>query len=216
MISSIIDIILHIDKYLNILILAGGILTYLILFLIIFMETAFVLTPFLPGDSLLFVSGAFAAARSLDITILFIMLAIAAIIGDTYNYFIGNYFGEKIFSKYLNKKYMERTRLFYKKHGKKTIALARFVPIVRTFAPFIAGIGKMRYLTFLSYNIIGGLAWVALFLFAGYFFGNIPFVKDNLSVFIFLIIAVSFIPVVIEYLKSRKENEQSSKRNQKV
>lgn len=201
------DFILHIDKYIGGFIQAYGPLSYLLIFLIIFLETGLVVTPFLPGDSLLFVTGAFAAQKQFSLMLILIILSFAAILGDTINYWIGNYLGEKIFlEKHLIKKeYLDRTKEFYKKHGGKTIILARFVPIVRTFAPFIAGVGKMAYPTFLSFNIIGGLLWVFLFVLAGFFFGNIPLVKENLSSVILLIIIVSFIPIVVEYLKNRKK-----------
>jgi len=201
---NIIDFIFHIDKYLEILISNYGNFVYAIIFLIIFMETGFVFTPFLPGDSLLFVSGTFASSGFFNIYLLFFLLSIAGILGDTINYWIGNYFGEKVFSKFINQKHFERTKLFFQKHGKKTIVLARFVPIVRTFAPFVAGIGKMKYSTFLFYNVVGGISWVGAFLFAGYFFGNINFVKENLSIIILLIVVVSFIPVIVDYIKNRK------------
>lgn len=206
MISKLIDFVIHIDKYLGIIIQNYGLLTYLFVFLIIFLETGLVITPFLPGDSLLFVIGTFAAQGSFSLILVLILLSIAAILGDSVNYWIGNYFGEKIFieKKLINEKYLNRTKEFYKKHGGKTIILARFVPIIRTFAPFIAGIGKMPYQKFLIFNIIGGIAWVFLLTLAGFFFGNIPFVKENLSIVILLIIIISFIPVVIEYFKNRK------------
>ena len=204
MLNSIIDFILHIDKYLNILIQNYGTLVYVILFLVIFVETGLVIMPFLPGDSLLFVAGTFAAADSLNVYVLFAILSVAAIIGDTVNYWIGNYFGEKIFAKFIKKEYLEKTKLFYEKYGKKTIIFARFIPIIRTFAPFVAGLGKMNYAFFLSYNIIGGISWVAIFIFAGYFFGNIPFVKDNLAVIILAIIIISIIPPMVEYYRHKK------------
>src|SRR3990167_3458381 len=203
MLNSIIDFILHIDKYLNILIQNYGTLVYVILFLVIFVETGLVIMPFLPGDSLLFVAGTFAAADSLNVYVLFAILSVAAIIGDTVNYWIGNYFGEKIFAKFIKKEYLEKTKLFYEKYGKKTIIFARFIPIIRTFAPFVAGVGKMNYAFFLSYNIIGGISWVAIFIFAGYFFGNIPFVKDNLAVIILAIIIISIIPPMVEYYRHK-------------
>lgn len=203
MIKTIIDFILHIDKYLYVLIQDYGTWVYLVMFMVVFIETGLVVMPFLPGDSLLFVSGTFAAAGSLNIYILFIILSIAAIIGDTVNYWLGKYFGEKVFSKFINKQYIEKTKHFYEKHGKKTIVLARFVPIIRTFAPFIAGIGKMNYLTFLSYNIIGGISWVGLFVFAGYLFGNLAFVKENLTIITLAIIFVSLIPAIVEYLRTK-------------
>ena len=209
MIAKIIDVIFHVDKYLNILIQRYGGLVYLLLFIVIFLETGLVLAPFLPGDSLLFVAGTFAAAGSLNVYLLFFLLSLAAIIGDTVNYWMGNYFGEMVFSKFIKRGYIERTRSFYKRHGKKTIILARFIPIIRTFAPFIAGIGKMHYSTFLSYNIIGGIAWVAIFVFSGYFFGSLPIVKKNLTVIIFIIISTSLIPALVEYVKHRVKNKKA-------
>ncbi len=203
MLNSIVDFILHIDKYLDILIQSYGTLVYVILFLIIFVETGLVIMPFLPGDSLLFVAGTLAAADSLNVYMLFLILSIAAILGDTINYWIGSYFGEKIFTKFIRKEYLDKTKLFYEKYGKKTIIFARFIPIIRTFAPFVAGVGKMDYAIFLSYNIIGGISWVAIFIFAGFFFGNIPFVKDNLAVIILAIIIISIIPPTIEYLRHK-------------
>ena len=209
MIKKIVDIIFHADKYIYIFIQNYGNLVYLLLFLIVFMETGFVLAPFLPGDSLLFVSGTLATTGLLNVYLVFLLLSLAAIIGDTVNYWIGSYSGKKIFSRFLNKEYMERTRLFYEKHGKKTIILARFIPIIRTFAPFVAGIGRMNYFTFLNYNIIGGITWVATFVFAGYFFGKLPFVKKNLTIIIILIIFVSLIPAILEYIKHRVKNKKT-------
>jgi len=203
-IQQFIELILNLDKYIGALIQTFGLGTYAILFFIVFLETGFVVTPFLPGDSLLFASGAFAAQGLLDITILFLLLSAAAILGDSVNYSIGKYLGPKMFkenSRYLKKKYLERTEKFYEKHGCKTIVIARFVPVVRTFAPFVAGIGKMTYKKFLSYNIIGGISWVAIFLFGGYFFGSIPLVKENFSIVIIGIIVVSLLPVVIELIR---------------
>jgi len=198
---------MHIDKYLGIIINNFGYFSYAILFLIIFLETGLVLTPFLPGDSLIFISGAFAGRGDFNIFFLWILFSVASILGDSLNYFIGNYFGEKLFSKskLFKKEYMDKTKQFYVNHGGKTIILARFVPIVRTFAPFVAGIGKMDYKRFLGYNIIGGLLWVSLFLFTGYYFGKIPWVEENLSLMIILIVFLSIIPVIIEYLRSRKK-----------
>ncbi|MBI2105302.1 VTT domain-containing protein [Candidatus Woesearchaeota archaeon] len=207
MIKEIINFILHIDSFFITLIQSYGNLVYLLLFFIIFLETGFVLTPFLPGDSLLFISGAFAAAGFLNVYILFFILSVAAIIGDTINYWIGNYFGERVFLKFIKKEHIERTKLFFHHHGKKTIVLARFVPIIRTFAPFVAGIGKMNYFTFLSYNIIGGVFWVALFVFLGFYFGNISYVKDNLTLIVFLVIILSLIPAFWEYIKHRRKNK---------
>ncbi len=205
-ITKTIDVILNLDKYVSIIIQHYGIFTYLILFVIIFLETGLVITPFLPGDSLLFVSGTFAAKSVINIYLLFLVLALAAILGDTLNYWIGNYFGEKIFknNRFFKAEYLDKTKEFYNKHGKKTIVLARFIPIIRTFAPFVAGIGKMDYFKFLIFNIIGGISWVALFLFSGYFFGGIPFVQRNLAFIILIIIFISLIPPIVEFLKKRK------------
>jgi membrane-associated protein len=204
--SSLIDFILHLDKYLNQIIQTYGIWTYLLLFLIIFMETGLVITPFLPGDSLIFAAGAFAAQGSLNIFVLFILLSLAAILGDTVNYWIGHYIGPKAFSgnvRFLKKEYLDRTHAFYEKHGGKTIILARFIPIIRTFAPFVAGIGAMTYSHFIVYNVIGGVMWVALFTFGGYFFGNLPFVKDNFIIVIITIIFISVLPAVFEFVRGR-------------
>ena len=204
-----IDFILHIDKYVGFFIDSYGSLTYLILFAIIFLETGLVLTPFLPGDSLIFVAGAFASQGMINVFLLFFLLSAAAILGDSVNYWIGSYFGERIFSKsrFFKKEYLEKTKDFYHKHGGKTIILARFMPIVRTFAPFVAGIGKMKYVRFFGFNVFGAMIWVALFLFAGYFFGSIEFVKDNLNYFIYFIIFLSFLPPLIEYFRSKKNGK---------
>jgi membrane-associated protein len=207
LINSLIDFILHIDVHLNQLILLYGDWTYAILFLIIFCETGFVVTPFLPGDSLLFAAGTFAAAGALNPIWLFVLLSIAAFLGDTVNYWIGAIIGPKIFHKenvrFLNKEYLNRTHKFYEKHGGKTIIFARFIPIIRTFAPFVAGIGKMTYLHFISYNIIGGIVWVASFVFAGFYFANLPAVKNNFTLVIFAIIVISAIPPVVEFLRHK-------------
>ncbi len=208
LIASISGFVLHIDKYIPLIFERFGIFTYLIFFLIIFLETGLVITPFLPGDSLIFVIGAFAAQGFLNVFLLFIILCFAAILGDSVNYWIGSYFGERVFasSRFFKKEYLERTKDFYKKYGGKTIIMARFVPIIRTFAPFIAGVGKMDYVKFFSYNIIGGIVWVFLFLFVGYFFGGISIIKENLTLVIYLIIFLSIIPPIIEYLRSRRRN----------
>jgi membrane-associated protein len=207
----IIDLILHMDKYLGQIIQDYGTWTYLILFIVIFMETGFVVTPFLPGDSLLFAAGTFAGMGYLNIGILFALMAIAAIAGDTVNYWIGHKIGPRAFSgniRYLKKEYLDRTHSFYEKHGGKTIIIARFIPIIRTFAPFVAGVGAMTYGRFISFNVIGGLAWVALFTLGGYFFGNLPFVQDNFSFVIIAIILISVMPAVIEFLRSRRRPKQ--------
>ncbi len=203
-----IDFILHIDVYLNNIITRFGAWTYALLFFIIFMETGFVVTPFLPGDSLLFAAGTFAALGALNPWLLFVLMAIAAVAGDTVNYWIGHAIGERAFTgeiKWLKKEYLDRTHAFFEKHGGKTIFLARFVPIIRTFAPFVAGVSEMTYGYFISYNVFGGITWVALFTFAGYFFGNIPLVRNNFEVVIVAIVLISVIPAVTEWLKARKD-----------
>lgn len=199
-----IDFILNIDEHLNSIIQTYGALSYLILFLIVFAETGFVVTPFLPGDSLLFVAGAFAAKGSLQISLLLLILIFAAILGDTINYFTGHYFGEKAYkSRFIKKEHIQRTENFFKKYGKKTIIIARFVPIVRTLAPFVAGVGKMHYSTFAAYNICGGIFWVSLFSLAGYFFGNVPAVEEHFTLVIFFIIFLSIMPPAYEYTKGK-------------
>jgi membrane-associated protein len=200
-----IDFILHMDKYLDLIIRSAGIWTYLILFGVIFIETGLVVMPFLPGDSLLFAAGAFAALGSLNVWVLFIPLALAAVLGDTANYWIGHYIGPKVFtmnSRWFKREYLERTQVFYDKYGGKTIFLARFIPIIRTFAPFVAGVGKMRYGYFISYNIFGGIAWTALFIFGGYFFGNMEIVRNHFSLVVLVIILISVMPAVVEALRS--------------
>jgi len=202
-----IDILIHLDVHLNQLIVEYGTFTYAILFVVIFAETGFVVTPFLPGDSLLFAAGAFAAVGVLDVHILFVLLALAAILGDTVNYWIGNYFGPRIANaekiRFVNKSHLDKTHKFFEKYGGKTIIIARFVPIVRTFAPFVAGIGSMTYKKFVSYNIIGAVIWVGLLSYTGYFFGNIPIVKNNFTFVIFAIIIISIIPAVYEYIRHK-------------
>lgn len=208
LIKHFIDIIIHLDKYLVDLVTQYGVWTYAILFLIIFCETGLVVTPFLPGDSLLFAIGALSAKGGLNIYTVFILLSIAAIIGDTVNYWIGHLVGPKVFvktnSRWLNRKHLERTHEFYERYGGKTIIIARFVPIIRTFAPFVAGIGAMTYSKFLLYNVVGGLVWIGGFLGAGYLFGNIPVIKRNFTLVIFAIIVISILPGVIEYLRARR------------
>jgi membrane-associated protein len=211
---TIVDLFLHLDKYLSEVISTYGLWTYGLLFFVIFLETGFVVTPFLPGDSLIFAAGTFAALGALNPFVLYILLAGAAILGDTANYWIGHTIGERAFSgeiKWIKKEYMERTHAFFEKHGGKTIFLARFVPIIRTFAPFVAGVGKMTYAYFISYNVFGGLTWVALFLAAGYFFGNIPFVKHNFSLVIIAIILISLLPILVEAWKARKGKVNNKK-----
>jgi membrane-associated protein len=203
--SFLIDLFLHLDKHLAAVITQYGTWTYGLLFFIIFMETGFVVTPFLPGDSLLFAAGTFAALNALNIWFILVLLAIAAVLGDTANYWIGHYLGERAYNvKWIKREYLDRTHAFFEKHGGKTIFLARFVPIIRTFAPFVAGIGRMSYSYFFSYNVFGGIAWVALFTFAGYFFGNIPFVRDHFSMVIIVIILISVVPMIFEAWRSRR------------
>ena len=204
-ITHFLDLFLHLDKYLSEVIQSYGYVTYLILFVIIFCETGLVVLPFLPGDSLLFAAGAFAAKGDFNLGLLFLLLAIAAVLGDTVNYEIGRFFGPKIakqeHNRFLNKEHVERTHAFYEKYGAKTIIIARFIPIIRTFAPFVAGIGAMSYKKFLSYNVIGGLGWITLCMMGGYFFGNIEIVKKNFTLVILGIIFVSILPAIIEFLR---------------
>lgn len=206
-ITWLIDFILHIDTHLDLLIGGYGLWVYLILFLIVFCETGLVITPFLPGDSLLFAVGAFAARGSLHLATALGLLAAAAILGDTVNYWAGDVLGPKVFqserSWLLNKKHLMRTHQFYERHGGKTIIIARFIPIIRTFAPFVAGIGEMSYARFLSYNVIGGLSWVGVFVFGGFYFGNLDVVRRNFTLVIFAIIILSVMPGVIEFLRHR-------------
>ena len=207
--KTIIDLFLHIDKNLAMIIAQYGLLTYGILFLVIFMETGFVVTPFLPGDSLLFAAGALAAMGSFQILLLYGLMLIAAISGDTVNYWIGHFLGPKVFdgnNKLLKKEYLEQAEKFYEKHGGKAIVLARFVPIVRTFAPFVAGVSKMHYGNFIVFNIVGGFLWTTLFLMGGYLFGNIPFVKHNFHYVVVVIVLISVVPIMMELLKKKRSN----------
>jgi membrane-associated protein len=207
LINRLIDLFLHLDKHLTEVIGQYGGWTYLILFLIVFCETGLVVTPILPGDSLLFAAGALAALGSLNVFWLFVLLSIAAIAGDTVNYWAGHWVGPKIFHRenvrFLNKKHLERTHEFYEKYGGKTIIIARFIPIVRTFAPFVAGIGSMSYGRFIAYNVIGGIAWVGICVFAGYFFGNLEIVKKNFSLVIIAIVLISVLPMAVEFIRHR-------------
>jgi len=207
LVKTVFDIFMHLDKHLGAVIQAYGTWTYLILFLIIFCETGLVVTPILPGDSLLFAAGAFAAIGALEVMWLFILLSIAAIAGDTVNYGIGSFMGPKVFHKenvrFLNREYLDRTHQFYERHGGKTIIIARFMPIIRTFAPFVAGLGKMTYVRFISYNVVGGIVWIAAFIFGGYYFGNIPMVKRNFTLVILAIILLSILPGIIEFVRHR-------------
>ncbi len=205
--KSMLDLFLHLDEYLAQIIANYGTWTYAILFTVIFVETGLVIMPILPGDSLLFAAGTFAALpEGLNIWYLLILLIVAAIIGDTVNYSIGHYLGERAYNiKWIKKEYFDKTHAFFEKHGGKAIFLARFVPIVRTFAPFVAGIGKMSYSYFITYNVVGGIVWVLLFTLAGYFFGNIPFVRENFEYVIIVIILISVLPMGYEWLKARNE-----------
>jgi len=211
-ILKIIDIFLHLDKYLGEIIQQYGVWSNLLLFLVIFMETGFVVTPFLPGDSLIFAAGTFAGMGHFHIIVLLLLLCTAAILGDTVNYWIGHYIGPRAFSgniRFLKKEYLERTHAFYEKHGGKTIIIARFIPIIRTFAPFVAGIGAMTYGKFITYNVVGGVAWVCIFTLAGYFFGGLKVVQDNFSLVIMAIILISVMPGVVEFLKERNRGKKA-------
>lgn len=205
-INFFIDFILRLDVHLGELISQYGAWTYAILFLIVFCETGLVVTPFLPGDSLLFAAGAFAALGALDPIFTFVLVSIAAVIGDAVNYTIGKRIGKKAFSgkiRFLKQEHLQKTHNFYERHGGKTIIIARFIPIIRTFAPFVAGIGTMTYGRFFSYNVFGGVGWAAIFIFLGYYFGNLPFVKNNFSLVIIAIIIISVLPAVIEYMRGK-------------
>ena len=208
LIKKFIDLVLHLDQHLDTMIQTFGPWLYVILFLIIFCETGLVVTPILPGDSLLFAVGALTARPDgLNLGLVLCLLTVAAILGDTVNYWIGAKVGPKVFhkkeSRWFNPKHLERTHAFYEKYGGKTIIIARFLPIIRTFAPFVAGIGRMTYPRFLLYNVVGGIAWICIFIVGGYFFGNLPVVKKNFSLVIILIIVVSVIPIIVEYLRHR-------------
>lgn len=206
----VVDLFLHLDRHLEAVILQYGTATYLLMFVILFLETGLVVTPILPGDSLLFAAGTFAARGSLDLGLLIILLIVAAIIGDAVNYSIGYYLGPKVLSegnRFLKKEYLEKTHRFYEKYGGKTIIIARFVPIVRTFAPFLAGVGRMSYWKFASYNVIGAILWVLVCVLAGYFFGNLEVVQKNFTLVVLAIVFISILPALVEYsrgtLKSR-------------
>jgi membrane-associated protein len=208
------DIVLHLREHIGELIGQYGPYIYVVFFIVVFCETGLVLTPFLPGDSLLFTAGAFAALGQLNVWLMFTLLSVAAVLGDTVNYWIGHYLGPKVFqwkkSRFFNPEHLNRTHAFYEKYGGKTIILARFVPIIRTFAPFVAGIGAMTYSKFILYNVVGGLAWVAICLFSGYWFGNIPWVAKNFEAVIIGIIFVSVLPLVYEFWKSRSKSAKSA------
>ncbi len=209
-VNEFIDIILHLDQHLDFVLHNYGTWTYMLLFLIIFCETGLVITPILPGDSLLFATGSFAARGSMDVGWLVILLSVSAVAGDTVNYWIGYVVGPKVFkqekSRFFNKLYLERTHQFYQKYGGKTIIIARFLPIMRTFAPFVAGIGRMTYGRFIVYNAVGGIGWVSIFVLSGYFFGSVTFVKNNFALIILAIIIVSVLPGIIEVLRQRYQS----------
>lgn len=212
-INFLLDFVLHIDTHLGQIISTYGAATYAIMFFVIFIETGIVFTPFLPGDSLLFAAGAFAALGSLNVFVLVGLMIVAAVLGDTCNYWIGHFFGEKLIANPkvpIKKEHIDKTKAFFDKHGGKTIILARFVPIVRTFAPFVAGVGKMNYGKFISFNVIGGIAWVLIATLAGFFFGNILFVRNNFSIVILVIIVISVLPMVLEIVKgkTRRSHEE--------
>ena len=216
-INTLVEMFLHLDEQLAAIISQYGPWTYGILFAIIFMETGLVITPFLPGDSLLFAAGSFAGIGHLNVWLLLVLLSIAAIVGDTVNYWIGHYMGDRAYNvKWIKKEYLDRTHAFFEKHGGKTIFLARFVPIVRTFAPFVAGMGHMSYGYFISYNVFGGLVWVFLFTLMGYFFGNLPFVQQNFELVIVAILLISVVPIVWEFFKARRESRQEKARLEKT
>jgi len=205
-IKQFIEFFLHIDKNLLVISQQYGVLMYAILFLVIFVETGVVIMPFLPGDSLLFAAGALSAMGMFKIVWLYLIVAVAAILGDTVNYWIGHFIGDKAFNsknRFLKKEYLDKAQSFYDKYGGEAIILARFVPIVRTFAPFVAGIGEMHYGKFLMFNLIGGAAWTALFTFGGYFLGNIPVIKENFHYMVLLIIAVSLVPMIVEIIRAK-------------
>ncbi len=204
LLKDFVDLFLHLDKHLSVLIQQYGTSTYAILFLIVFCETGLVVTPFLPGDSLLFAAGTFAGMGSLNPLVLFLVLFAASVTGDSTNYWVGRYVGPRAFSgtiRFLKKEYLDKTREFYTRHGAQTVILARFLPIIRTFAPFVAGVGEMPYSRFLTMSLIGSVCWVGLFVGAGYFFGNLEIVRNNFSLVVMAIIAVSLIPMALEILK---------------
>jgi membrane-associated protein len=212
-VKLLIDFLLHLDAHLAEAIQRYGAQTYTLLFVVIFLETGVVVTPILPGDSLLFAAGSFAGLGALSLWPVFFLCCAAAILGDTVNYAIGAYLGPKVFhfpkSRFFNPEHLQKTHAFYERYGGKTIIIARFIPIIRTFAPFVAGVGKMSYGRFLSYNAVGGVLWVSICVFAGYFFGNLPFVKKNFSLVVLAIIAISLLPAVVEFLRHRAERKRS-------
>jgi membrane-associated protein len=216
LVKQLVDVFLHLDRHLAEVTRDYGAWTNALLFAIVFCETGLVVTPFLPGDSLLFTAGALASLGTLNVWLLFLLLSLAAILGDTVNYWIGKRIGPRAFDgtvRFLKQEHLRKTEAFYEKHGKKTIILARFVPIIRTFAPFVAGVGSMRYGVFLSYNVIGGIAWVAICVFSGYFFGNIPIVKKNFSLVILAIVVLSTVPIALEWWRSARRLPSARRRS---
>ena len=212
LLSQFIDLVLHLDAHLDLLVAQYGTLIYAILFLVIFCETGLVVTPFLPGDSLLFVAGALAARGGMDIAVLAPTLFAAAVIGDNLNYWIGRYIGPRVFrwenSRFFNRGAFDKTHAYFEKHGGKTIVIARFMPLVRTFAPFVAGVGRMSYSRFLPLDVFGGALWIFSLTLAGYWFGNLPWIKANLTVVIFGIIGISLLPLVVSYLRAKLGSKQ--------
>jgi membrane-associated protein len=215
LLTTFLDLFFHLDRHLGDILQYFGAWTYILLFLIIFCETGLVVTPILPGDSLLFGLGAFAAnphlKGPLEVEWLFLTLSLAAIAGDTVNYTVGHFVGPKVFhqpdSRFLKREYLERTHRFYEKHGGKTIVIARFIPIIRTFAPFVAGIGEMTYSRFIVYNVVGGISWIGIFIFGGYFFGNLTVIRNNFTLVLIAIVILSVLPGVIEYVRQRGETQ---------
>src|SRR6266571_4549463 len=212
--AHLIDLFVHLDAYLNIVIQQYGVWIYCILFVVVFLETGVVVTPFLPGDSLLFTAGALAARGDLAVGWLFLLLSLAAVLGDTVNYSIGHIVGPRAFhgqNRFFKREHLDRTHQFYGRHGGKTIVLARFIPIIRTFAPFVAGIGRMSYGRFVTYNVLGGLLWTALFVFGGYYFGNQPWVKRNFTFVILAIIVISLLPLVVEFIQNYRRKARAAR-----
>ena len=212
--THLIDVFFHLDMYLDTVIQQYGVLMYLILFVVVFLETGVVVTPFLPGDSLLFAAGALCARGDLAVGWLFMLLWLAAVLGDTMNYSIGHLIGPRAFhgrNRFFKREHLDRTHQFYERHGGKTIVLARFIPIIRTFAPFVAGIGRMSYGRFVTYNVLGGLLWTALFVFGGYYFGNQPLVKRNFTFVILAIIVISLLPLVIEFVRNYRRKARAAR-----
>ena len=211
---QVVDLFLHVDKQLQHVIDSYGTGTYLVLFAIVFCETGLVFLPFLPGDSLLFAAGALAVSGSLNVAAVFGLLAVAAILGDSVNYSVGKFLGPKLHAKgklrFIKKEHLDRTHAFYERYGAKTLVMARFVPIVRTFAPFVAGVGSMNYGKFMTYNVTGAIAWSAICVFAGYFFGGLPVVKNNFSLVVLAIIFVSILPMIIGYLRERSRSRRAA------